>query len=226
MVTPRTREGVSDGVCRIVKWGAPVIISPVFVHSQLTEHFARLGHVVRPLGDDEPRPKQRFFSRVWAWIGLVDCPIDLVGVSPSGTLPLSADNWSFSIGRRVKVPMRQVHPVQYHFVVRRNPMPFPPHFKAELGKRRQWKGGVLARRLAEDEELSTLLEDALAKHERLDVIPEPEEKLVRIRLKTRSVFGLLTMIPDGMKAETGLPSAELFGALCRIARHVREAKLG
>lgn len=210
---------------------------PFFSGPQLALHFQSLGLPARVLDRDDPElPKHRFWKPVWGWVALDEGPIDLVGCSPAGTLPLSLDNVSVSTRRLgFKIPLKGVRPIQFHFVIRRSPMPFPPHYRAELvlGKKGRvtrdivsgtWKGGGLARRLQDDSDLRRSLLAALGGHERLEVRPDDDQPFVRMVLRSRIVGGVMTLFDDGLPRESGMPDAELWRCLCAVAEHIRQSQ--
>lgn len=206
----------------------------------LASHLLGLGIGARVMDRKESGqpPRGGFFDWDPGWIAIDGLPLDFATVRRQGRLPMTLDNLSAAKEwKGFRVPLRSVRPIQIHFVVRRDPKPFPPHFNVDLvaeteGRaeaklvRLRWEGGRLARRLAGDDELLVQLTRALAPFERIRIKAQPKQRQIRIVLMSRVVGGATTWMQGGVERETGYPNAGLFDAMCAVGRHVREAKPG
>jgi hypothetical protein len=198
---------------------------------RLAAHLRSFGISAAVLEAGDPAaPPRRFFDLDRVWVKVDGQHFGLVGIKLGGFFAPKLSNASFSIGvGRLNLPLRSVHPFAFHYLVDREPSPYPPHFRIDLVRRDgdfSWNGGALGRALTADGLLEALLESGLQTADELLV--EPDESLGRVRIvhRTRTVGGLLTIGSEIVDRASGLPSRDLVLAIDRIARHVIAARPG
>lgn len=199
----------------------------------LCDHLVAQGIRARVLDDGDPeRPEKRFLERDLGWVKVEERAVSLVAIRFGGTLGLHPSNWStsFALGP-VPLSSKKIHPVQYHFVVPKDPTASPRAFEAKLRVetsgllRREvtgvrWDGGRMAGVLAADKSLRRDLRDTIAPHEGVKVVPDERARFVRIVYRGRLVFGFNLLSDTIVHVDRGLPSARMVDAIERIAAKV------
>ncbi len=182
--------------------------------------------------DADERIEKGFFRRDLGYVKVEGRTFSMVAIRLGGTMSLHPSNWShrMSVGP-VPLSTKDVHPVQYHFVVAKDPSSHPASFEAKLRLETRgffdrtvdavrWEGRRMAEVLNADRTLRGDLQGCIRPDEGLRLVADESARIVRIALKGKLVFGFNLLSENLVHLDRGLPNARMVDVIERIAAKV------